>query len=65
MSKKDLRNPLESENESMIQEIKDQDLDNQAVGAGAKTAIKMTQAGKCGHIFTFSYECSPTHKRCG
>ena len=48
-----------------VVEIKEQDLEGQEAGAGVGTAINMTNAHKCGAVFTISYECTASHKSCG
>ena len=48
-----------------VVEIKDQDLEGQEAGAGARTAIEMTTSHRCGVVFTLSYECSSNHVSCG
>ena len=50
--------------ENVVEEIKEQDLDNQAAGGSWKTAIQLTINGRCGKIFTVSYECTTPHRRC-
>ena len=50
--------------ENVVEEIKEQDLDNQAAGGSWKTAIQLTINGRCGNIFTVSYECTTPHRRC-
>lgn len=47
----------------VAEEIKTQDLDEKS-GAGLSTAIMMTAAGKCGKVFTLSYECTDPHVSC-
>ena len=48
----------------VVVEIKEQDLEGQEAGAGARTAIEMTRSHKCGAMFSVSYECSPNHVSC-
>ncbi|MFI3836919.1 salivaricin M family lantibiotic [Streptococcus equinus] len=45
-------------------EINHQELDGESA-AGARTAIRMTAQGRCGYIFTTSYECTSPNVRCG
>ena len=52
------------EMENVVEEIKEQDLDNQAAGGSWKTAIQLTVAGKCGKVFTVSYECTTNNIKC-
>lgn len=54
-----------NENAEVVEEIKDQDLEGQATGAGAWTAISLTVSGKCGRAFTLSYECTSNNVSCG
>ncbi len=67
MSKNNMRNPLEERKNklitSIVEEIKEQDLDEKS-GAGIKTAIQLTLAGKCGKWFTGSYECTSNNVSC-
>lgn len=49
---------------SVVEEIKEQDLDNQATGGALGTAIQLTLAKKCGRAFTFSYECTSNNVKC-
>lgn len=65
MSKKEMRNPMErQDNMSVAYEIADQDLAGKS-GAGIGTAVQLTLAGKCGNFFTVSYECTSNHVSCG
>ena len=49
--------------DSLQFEVAQQELEGSS-GAGTRTAIRMTSQGRCGWIFTFSYECSASHIRC-
>ena len=66
MNKNAMRNPMERKNDAMAvgYEIAEKDLVGKS-GAGVYTAIAMTLAGRCGYIFTVSYECSINHVPCG
>ena len=59
------------EMENVVEEIKEQDLDNQAAGVSmmmeqraVMTAIQLSISGKCGSVFTISYECTTNNIRC-
>jgi hypothetical protein len=54
----------EKQIDSLVEEINVQDLDEKA-GAGYFSAVKLTAAGKCGTLFTVSYECTSPNKACG
>ncbi|CYW76832.1 TPA: lantibiotic salivaricin M precursor [Streptococcus suis] len=45
-------------------EISSQELGGKSA-TGFKTAIRMTSQGRCGWIFTQSYECTSPNVRCG
>ncbi len=45
-------------------EIEHQELGGKSA-AGWNTAIRMTSQGRCGWIFTQSYECTSPNVRCG
>ncbi len=56
MSKEEMKN--------VVEEIKEQDLESQEAGGSWKTAVQLSYAGKCGYVFTVSYECTTPHKKC-
>lgn len=65
MKKRTMRNPLErNDNMSVAYEIEEQDLAGKS-GGGILTAFQLTAAGKCGTVFTVSYECTSNHVSCG
>lgn len=65
MSKEEVRDQLTPETENgVVEEIKEQDLENQAAGGSMISAIQLTFANKCGYGFTVSYECTNPHKAC-
>ncbi|RDU24642.1 salivaricin M family lantibiotic [Anaerosacchariphilus polymeriproducens] len=70
MSKETLRNPLDQKEEvtspinGVVEEIKDQDLDEKAGAGLISTALRLTIAGKCGAVPTYSYECTHPHRSC-
>jgi len=55
----------DEEIKNVVEEISEQDLESQAAGAGAATAVRMTLARRCGAIVTVSYECTTPHRSCG
>ncbi len=68
MSKENMRDQLEEKQASPIagvaEEISEQDLDDKS-GAGWSTAVQLTLSGKCGRLFTASYECTTNNVSCG
>lgn len=45
-------------------EISSQELSGKSA-AGMRTALRMTSQGRCGWLFTHSYECTTPNVRCG
>ncbi|MGT2729892.1 salivaricin M family lantibiotic [Streptococcus phocae subsp. salmonis] len=45
-------------------EISNQELGGKSA-TGVRTAVRMTLQGRCGWIFTQSYECTSPNVRCG
>lgn len=53
-----------SEIDSLSFEIEIQELEGKS-GSGWFTAIQLTAAGRCGRMFTGSYECTTNNVKCG
>lgn len=49
--------------DSLEFEVSNQELEGQS-GAGWWTAIYLTASGRCGHVFTASFECTSNNVRC-
>ncbi|WP_310601792.1 salivaricin M family lantibiotic [Anaerosporobacter sp.] len=66
MSKTEMRNQYQEKavTTNVVEEIKEQDFEGQVAGGGARTAVQLTMANKCGNFFTISYECTTPHKAC-